>query len=317
LPKTKKKIMKLTNKNERHVTKKFTIGLFSILWVVAVGSLANKPSGRNLHQVGSSVTPLPPLCAQNLKAAPRIHGDDSMLDAGAVTSHNWSGYAVTAPTPTADTVTAVTGTWTVPKVTGAVTSDSAVWVGMDGFLDNGDHDSNSVEQLGTVQAQTVISVRHGHKTTVSTVSTYFAWVEMWPGPMTVLSQSTYPVEPGDTITASVTYSESQAVFIRAMNSSRGWTYMDVVSWAVPERMTAEWIVEAPSNGGEVDPLADFGTVAFTDCSATINGFTGPISDVNFNGDAVTMLTTNGTTIRAVPSGLSTDGSGFSVAWEHN
>jgi hypothetical protein len=65
----------------------------------------------------------------------------------------------------------------------------------------------------------------------------------------------------------------------------------------------------------VDPLADFGTVTFTDCSATINGITGPISD--FNWDAITMLTTSGAAVRAVPSGLSGDGSGFSVTWKHN
>jgi hypothetical protein len=307
--------MNQNKKNDSRVTKQFTIGLLSILLLIGSGALLDKPSSRDARPVGSSLKPLPPASAQNLKAAPRIRGDDSLLDAGAVTSHNWSGYAATAPTPTADTVTTVTGTWTVPTVTGTESSLSAVWVGMDGFLDNGDQDTNSVEQLGTMQALTIISVTRGHKTTVSTVSSYFAWVEMWPAPTVVLSQTTYPVEPGDTITASVTYSESEGAFVRAMTSSRGWTYMDVVSWAVPERMTAEWVVEAPSTSGMVDPLADFGTVTFTDCSATINGITGPISD--FNWDAITMLTTSGAAVRAVPSGLSGDGSGFSVTWKHN
>ncbi len=162
--------MNRTKENDSRVTKKFTIGLLSILLLIGSGALPDKPSSRNPRPVGSSLKPLPPGAAQDLKAARRIPADDSLLDAGAVTSHNWSGYAATAPTPTADTITAVTGTWTVPKITGTESSLSAVWVGMDGFLDNGDQDTNSVEQLGTMQELTVTSVTRGHKTTVSTVS---------------------------------------------------------------------------------------------------------------------------------------------------
>ena len=66
---------------------------------------------------------------------------------GAVTSSNWSGYAVATnlSNPQANSVSAVSGSWIVPTVTGSSrgTTYSAVWVGIDGYSDS------TVEQIGT------------------------------------------------------------------------------------------------------------------------------------------------------------------------
>jgi hypothetical protein len=80
-------------------------------------------------------------------------------------------------------------------------------------------------------------------------------------------------------------------------------------------MSAEWVVEAPSSQFGVLPLADFGTVTFTGCEAKISGVTGPISD--FAWDEVTMVTSNGRTVKAQPSALAANGSSFSVTWHHD
>ena len=66
----------------------------------------------------------------------------------ATTSTNWSGYVATTQN---DSVTYVTGTWTVPTVTatsGVTNSSAWAWVGIDGW---GNH---TVEQTGTAQRST-------------------------------------------------------------------------------------------------------------------------------------------------------------------
>jgi hypothetical protein len=95
----------------------------------------------------------------------------------------------------------------------------------------------------------------------------------------------------------------------------------------PDVSSAEWIAEAPSScdgSGNCQPLplADFGNVSFTNASATANGHTGPISDPNWTSQPVqldggsggTGFVSDQSTAGATPSGLSSDGSSFSVAW---
>ncbi len=80
-----------------------------------------------------------------------------------------------------------------------------------------------------------------------------------------------------------------------------------------QRLSAEWIEEAPWSGS-VLPLADFGTVSFSDCSATMNGETGGIDDSLWQYDSITMETSGGAD-KAVPSALA-DGASFTVTWSH-
>jgi len=229
--------------------------------------------------------------------------DDSLRDQGQVGSGNWSGYAATAATPTADTVTDVIGTWTVPTVTGAA-GYSAVWVGIDGF------DDGTVEQLGTMQA-VVSSGRRG------TTAEYYAWVEMYPAPMVQLP---YSVSPGDTITAAVSCSGTTFA-VTMTDVAKGvtkWSYTPPAAQVAANEMSAEWVVEAPSDQFGILPLADFGTVNFTTCAASISGTPGTISA--FNWDAITMeeASRRKVIVEAQPSGLSGSpaGSAFSVKWEN-
>jgi hypothetical protein len=85
----------------------------------------------------------------------------------------------------------------------------------------------------------------------------------------------------------------------------------------PDRSSAEWIVEAPSDLSGALPLANFGTAYFFESQVTINGVTGSINDAQWQSDAITMQTsTSPSIIKAQPSLLSTDGTNFSVTWHH-
>ncbi len=61
----------------------------------------------------------------------------------------------------------------------------------------------------------------------------------------------------------------------------------------PDTSSAEWIAEAPSQcdgSGNCTPLplSDFGTVDFTNATATANGHTGTISDSNWTAQPVAL-----------------------------
>jgi hypothetical protein len=86
----------------------------------------------------------------------------------------------------------------------------------------------------------------------------------------------------------------------------------------PHRSSAEWIVEAPTSpSGGILPLADFGIAYFFNSQVTVNGVTGSINNAPWQNDAITMQTSaSPPIIKAQPSGLSSDGTSFSVSWLH-
>ena len=75
------------------------------------------------------------------------------------------------------------------------------------------------------------------------------------------------------------------------------------------------------------PLSDFGTVDFTNATATANGHTGTISDSNWTAQPIALGRAarydvsygveRRTRAGATPSSLSSDGSSFSVAWQQS
>jgi len=134
------------------------------------------------------------------------------------TSQNWSGYAVTGPK---GSVTSAYGSWIVPCTTSpepwsSTTYYEANWVGMDGVKAS----STTVEQIGTLAEST------GRSTV------YLAWFEFYPGPAYELVTSTgapAPVNPGDTIFASVTYGPVSASTIGSPSNTFGSPISAVVS----------------------------------------------------------------------------------------
>ncbi|MHB1907454.1 MAG: G1 family glutamic endopeptidase [Nitrososphaerales archaeon] len=221
-------------------------------------------------------------------ACPTISGADT-----STCSTNWSGYA-----DTGSGVTAVSGSWIVPAISCSKhgTSYVAIWVGIDGYT------SSTVEQTGTLGECN------------SGVASYSAWFEFYPsGSVTITS---FSVSPGDSITASVTYSSS-GFTVTITNSNNGLPFSTTQSVSSAARSSAEWVVERPALCTafhcQLSTLANFGSVSLTSSSATINGATGSISA--FSDVAITMVGSSTGPILAEPSPLSTDGTSFSVAYQ--
>ena len=176
------------------------------------------------------------------RRVPRIRGRTG-------NSTNWSGYAVAGPN--VSNVTDVVGSWTVPAVgpSGCSSTYSAAWVGIDGDTDN------TVEQLGTEQDY------------INGQPSYYAWFEMYPHfSYYITAPGDGRVAPGDTITAEVKYAGGGR-FTLSMKSSRGLNFSTTQKLNSAQRLSAEWIMEAPWSGG-VLPLAAFGTIGFNGCYAT-------------------------------------------------
>ncbi len=222
------------------------------------------------------------------------HGGPRQRANSTASSTNWSAYAVTGAN---GAFTDVQGSWVQPtaRCGSRQTAYSSFWVGLDGA------NSNSVEQLGTDS-----DCQRGRPT-------YYAWWEMYPNPSVTLSTSSFPVSPGDTLTAHVHYNGGS--YTLTESSSRGWTFTTTQSGSFTNS-SAEWIAEAPSSCGftcTVLPLANFGTVNFS--NSTANGKT-----IGSYGSsvwiAITMVTNNGT-VKASPSALNGSGNGFSDTWHHS
>jgi hypothetical protein len=223
------------------------------------------------------------------------------------TSSNWAGYAVTGD---AGSVTTVSGSWTVPSVTGSKGGNamSAFWVGIDGFT------SQTVEQIGTDS-----DIQNGK-------AVYYAWYEFYPKqPMMRINTADLAIKPGDSISASVTYSSSIGFTLTIYDSNANDGYSITMTEQqlgyTPERSSAEWIAEAPSNFKGVVPLANFNTITFTNCRATVNGALLSIDSLSSSAHQIDMIgaTVRGRTVtyyyKAVTSGL-TSGTDFTVSWKH-
>lgn len=198
-------------------------------------------------------------------------------------STNWSGYAAIK-----GRYTSVSASWTVPTVTCSSTAYSSFWVGLDG------DGSSTVEQTGTdsdCQGRT---------------PTYYAWYEMYPSYPVNLSK---PVHPGDAMSASVTSGSNSSFKLVISDSTQGWTFQTTKTLRSAKLASAEVIAEAPSSISGVLPLANFGTVQFS------NAMVNSRSIGSFNPDEIVMATSKGT-VKAQPSALS-GGTAFSDTWKHS
>jgi hypothetical protein len=173
-------------------------------------------------------------------ALARAHGIKNQAQ-----STNWSGYAVTGANGAFHSVSA---TWTEPRATCTsrrATQYAAFWVGLDGY------NSNSVEQTGT------------DSDCSGTTPDYYGWYEMYPANPVYFTNA---MSPGDSISASVTFSGTQTYTLVLKDNTKGWTQTITKNQSGLARSSAEVITEAPSSNRGVLPLADFGTVSYTGSS---------------------------------------------------
>ena len=173
-------------------------------------------------------------------------------------SADWAGYTVSSdlasPQPV---VTAVRGSWTVPEVSTSAESYSAAWVGIGGQYDE------SLIQTGTEHSW------------VNGQARYLAWYELLPADAVYLNMT---LTPGDAVTASVTLqdSASDTWLVKIRNLSNNQAYQRSFQYS-STKLSAGWIVERPTINRVQYPLANFGNLTFTDCSAIVEGKTGGIT----------------------------------------
>jgi hypothetical protein len=74
------------------------------------------------------------------------------------------------------------------------------------------------------------------------------------------------MSPGDSISASVTFSGTETYTLVLKDNTKGWTQTITQNESGLSRSSAEVITEAPSSNSGVLPLADFGTVNYTGSS---------------------------------------------------
>ena len=201
------------------------------------------------------------------------------------TSSNWSGYAAVS-----GKFTSVSASWVQPYALCAGSQTAAsFWVGIDG------DGSQTVEQTGTYS-----------NCNAQGVPQYYAWFELYPNPS---YKWTYPVSPGDKMSASVTRDRFGRFKLTISDATQHWTGSTTQSSSTAQLVSAEVIAEAPSYvSGGIAPLTNFGTVSFT--SAKVNGAT---LDDTFTLDKIDMA--SGGTTKAVTGALSNGA--FAVTWQHS
>lgn len=212
-----------------------------------------------------------------LTHAPKSH---TSLNFGA-TSTNWGGYAAT-PGP----YTEVSSTWVEPGANCGATPNAmaAFWTGFDGYA------SASVEQTGSL-----VYCYNG-------AAYQYVWYEFYPAAPVYYNA---PIAAGDVLTATVTSTTAGAFSLVLKDATQGWTATTTASNSSLTRSSAEVIAEAPSTSSGVEPLADFGSVTFT--NSTVNNTTlGAWNPVN-----IEMV--GASDVKAVSSALS-GGTNFTTTW---
>jgi hypothetical protein len=257
------------------------LGTVALAFGTSSAAFAAAPAPASAHGgAHAHGTVLRPSGAHHLTqvSAAHHHGKVILHD----TSDNWAGYAASG-----GTYDSVSSNWVQPAVNcGGQDTYSSFWVGLDG------DGTSSVEQTGTEadcsggQAQ------------------YSAWYEMYPAYPVTYGDT---VQPGDSMSASVTTDGSGNFTLTLTDDTEGWTETQNQYSSSAQDGSAEVIAEAPYSNG-VLPLSDFGTVDFT--GSTVNG-----SALGDSGPSSIDLVSDGGVTEATTSGLDGGGEDFSVTWQ--
>jgi Peptidase A4 family len=253
---------------------------------VAAGDRA--AATRALRQVFRASGPLPFEHAPGARTR-RVGGATIEL------SGNWSGYV--DDNTTGRTYTAVTATWTEPKVTCTAAEDELVgyWVGLDGFTDP------TVEQDGTFAW------------CYQGAAYYYSWWEMYPEGSVVVGTA---VAPGDRITASVTDTSKGYRLAVADSTHRANSFTTVQQCPTDStcyNASAEWIAETPGGDRGLWPWPPFGTWRPSAARATSGGKAGDIN--SYPDDQIVIVGDDGEAL-ASTGNLGSSGNTFGLTWSY-
>jgi hypothetical protein len=212
---------------------------------------------------------------------PRIRLAGSGTRATGWSSSNWSGYAVTG-----SGYSSATAQWVVQSVAPSRKATySSEWVGIDGY------NNSSLIQTGT-ESDYYNGAAH-----------YDAWWEILPAAETVIP--TITVSPGDHMSATITKGSGSSWTITINDITRNQSFSTVQTYTGPQT-SAEWIEEAPTVGGRVAPLANYGQTTFD--PGTVNG-----SNPGLTASDGGVMVQKGVQV-STPSNPDSDTDGFNVAY---
>lgn len=225
-------------------------------------------------------------------------------------STNWAGYAVHR---SGESFRQVVGVWAEPAATcrRGHRTFSSYWVGLGGYSLS----SRALEQTGTEVDCTSAGQVHA-----------FAWFELVPAASVRVRLE---VPPGDLLRGAVTVS-GHRVHILLQDLTRHTAFSKALQAPDVDVSSAEWIVEAPSEclgSGRCFtlPLANFGLASFDGAEAQpVTGQPGAIADARWSRTRIRLIPHNQRFVlshrglggggKAVPSGLQSGGSGFTVSY---
>jgi hypothetical protein len=150
--------------------------------------------------------------------------------------------------PSGDSFTSVSGTFTVPSLTG--TSKLSIWVAI----------GDSVNQNYLLKG----GINYNQD-----LSTFNSW---FPSNETDIS-STVPVKAADSITVTVSLTSATEGTVVIENKTQNKKSTQTISApasvdaSVLKALTADWFVQAYQAAGELVQVPKFGTLAFSSCSA--------------------------------------------------
>jgi len=174
---------------------------------------------------------------------------------------SWAGYVVDSENGVnPSSYSYVKATWVVPAINcnGNTTASMAVWVGMDGGVRG---IPGGVKQTGTVGKCTPNGpVYQGFWRMTGSTSQHDH-----NGDEVDYNQSDFPVQPGDTVTATVFWLNNGGQYLLQLDMTKNGRSYPMKWWSdySDPAASAEWIVE-PYSGGF---LPNFGQVTLTNCSA--------------------------------------------------
>jgi hypothetical protein len=207
---------------------------------------------------------------------------------GTETSGNWSGGVVFAPS--GQSFSWIQGDWVIPNVD-APTENMwyycANWIGIDGSR------SSDVCQMGIAC--------NAYRSGTSITRNIYPWWEWYPLPEVAITNFT--VNPGDMVTALLCAGPGAgATSAIAVFTNRTTGDSTSVGFNAPDGTTlvgnsAEWVVEAPTVGGQQSSMADYGEVFFSVCEAFLGTiFNGGTTVNGGTGDNINMQDSGGTIV---------------------
>jgi hypothetical protein len=164
-----------------------------------------------------------------------------------IINEKWSGYM---DHHNSVSYTSVSATWVQPAAACTSTHSAAsFWVGMDGAFHGTDEDTGT-------EVQCTGGTAH-----------YFGWHVMYPNPVVKFKN---PVQPGDSITASVTGTTANVFTATLTDNTQHWSQTVTQSVPLASRDSAEIVaMRLGESTASLPPLADFGTVQYT--NVMVNG----------------------------------------------